>query len=92
MADPQPPSADAAPAAAATADLESKEIWGDEADQLDEEIMKVRTVLKLFILAVAKKVAVHEALPLVWQEAMDTPDAVCSSSCCDCGDLMRHVE
>ncbi|CAM9204659.1 unnamed protein product, partial [Ectocarpus sp. 8 AP-2014] len=41
MADPQPPSADAAPAAAATADLESKEIWGDEADQLDEEIMKM---------------------------------------------------
>jgi len=36
MADPQPP------AAAAAADLESKEIWGDEADQLDEEIMKVR--------------------------------------------------
>lgn len=35
MADPEPP----APGAAA--DLESKEIWGDEADQLDEEIMKV---------------------------------------------------
>lgn len=44
MADPPqapvPPSEGAA-AAAATADLESKEIWGDEADQLDEEIMKV---------------------------------------------------
>lgn len=38
MAD--PPQAPA-PAAAATADLESKEIWGDEAEQLDEEIMKV---------------------------------------------------
>lgn len=37
MADPP-----AAPGADATADLESKEIWGDEADQLDEEIMKVR--------------------------------------------------
>lgn len=35
MADPEP----SAPGAAA--DLESKEIWGDEADQLDEEIMKV---------------------------------------------------
>lgn len=36
----EPPAA--AGAAVATADLESKEIWGDEADQLDEEIMKVR--------------------------------------------------
>lgn len=36
MADPQPP------ASGASADLESKEIWGDEADQLDEEIMKVQ--------------------------------------------------
>lgn len=36
MADPQPP------ASGAAADLESKEIWGDEADQLDEEIMKVQ--------------------------------------------------
>lgn len=42
MADSQPP-ATAAPAAAAT-DLESKEIWGDEADQLDEEVMKVECV------------------------------------------------
>lgn len=42
MADSQPP-ATAAPAAAAT-DLESKEIWGDEADQLDEDIMKVECV------------------------------------------------
>lgn len=40
MADPQPPPAPAA----ATADLESKEIWGDEADQLDEEIMKVHSL------------------------------------------------
>lgn len=39
MADP-PATPDAA--GGATADLESKEIWGDEADQLDEEIMKVR--------------------------------------------------
>lgn len=38
MAD--PPQASAA-ANAATADLESKEIWGEEADQLDEEVMKV---------------------------------------------------
>lgn len=42
MADSQPP-ATAAPVAAAT-DLESKEIWGDEADQLDEEVMKVECV------------------------------------------------
>lgn len=35
MADSQPPPP------AANADLESKEIWGDDADQLDEEIMKV---------------------------------------------------
>lgn len=42
MADQQPtntPSGQAAKAAAT--DLESNEIWGDEADQLDEEIMKV---------------------------------------------------
>lgn len=37
MADQQPP---AAPEPPTTADLESKEIWGDEA-ALDEEIMKV---------------------------------------------------
>lgn len=43
MADAQPPADPAALAhpAAATVDLESKEIWGDEAEQLDEEIMKV---------------------------------------------------
>lgn len=41
MADPQPP------ASGASADLESKEIWGDEADQLDEEIMKVQQARRL---------------------------------------------
>lgn len=30
-----------APGGTATADLESKEIWGDEVEQLDEEITKV---------------------------------------------------
>lgn len=44
MADP-PAAPAAAPAdaaaAAAAADLESEEIWGDQADQLDEEIVKV---------------------------------------------------
>ena len=41
MADPQQP------ASGASADLESKEIWGDEADQLDEEIMKVQQASRL---------------------------------------------
>lgn len=40
MADPEPP------ASGAAADLESKEIWGDEADQLDEEIMKVQALVR----------------------------------------------
>ena len=42
MAGQQPPDVPSGNAANATAaELESKEIWGDEADQLDEEIMKV---------------------------------------------------
>lgn len=52
MAD-QPPEAPAA----ATADLESKEIWGDDADQLDDEIAQVRKAFDA--------VELHSSVPVI---------------------------
>lgn len=49
MAD--PPGAPAGGTATA-ADLESKEIWGDDADQLDDEVMKVCSVCLLALLSI----------------------------------------